>query len=443
MGAKKTSNDESIFNHSRITKFSVIIYALIFVLIILFNSHRNINSSSSSSSSSNSTISSTNQNQTPKFSDDETSYDISSSSFAKGNGGVTSQSSNMEPNAQGEVDYEENEDLMIPLPQMTKTQRIEWFRSQLPKLQMLKSRNDSSFHARVSNFFTQNCSTFFHAIWLSPAKFFGQREFMTMDTLLKVHPQGCLLILSSSMDSALGYRILKPLIDRGLKVLAIAPDLPFLVLNTPAESWLDELKSGNKDPGSVPLFNNLSNLIRLTILYKYGGVYLDIDLIFLKDVSPLRNTIGAQNMDPVTKRWLRLNNAVMVFDKKHPILWEFIEEFAKTFDGNRWGHNGPYMVSRVVGSIGNTPGYEITILPPKAFYPVDWNKIPEYYKKPGDENGSIWVENKPIIVDQLTPVQSLLQPPPPEELHLHHGREYPLPCMYHYPLHEKQPCPQG
>ncbi|KAL1359827.1 hypothetical protein HN51_005180 [Arachis hypogaea] len=392
MGAKKTSNDESIFSHSRITKLSVVIYALIFVVIILFNSDRNINSSSSSGSSSDSTDSSTNQNQTSKSSDE--TNDTLSSNSAKANNGVNSHSFNMEPNTQGEVDYEENEDLMIPLPQMTKPQRIAWFRSQLPKLQMLKSRNDSSFHARVSNFFTQNCSTRFYAIWLSPAKFFGQREFMTMDTLLKVHPQGCLLILSSSMDSVLGYRILKPLIDRGLKVLAIAPDLPVLVLNTPAESWLEELKSGNKDPGTVPLFNNLSNLIRLAVLYKYGGVYLDIDLIFLKDLSSLRNAIGAQNMDPVTKKWLRLNNAVMVFDKKHPILLDFIEEFAQTFDGNRWGHNGPYMVSRVVGRVGNTPGYDITILPPKAFYPVDWNKIPEYYKKPEDENGSIWVENK-------------------------------------------------
>ncbi|GMH03187.1 hypothetical protein Nepgr_005026 [Nepenthes gracilis] len=27
----------------------------------------------------------------------------------------------------------------------------------------------------------------------------------------------------------------------------------------------------------------------------------------------------------------------------HPLLLKFIEDFATTFDGNKWGHNGPYL----------------------------------------------------------------------------------------------------
>ncbi|KAL6287905.1 hypothetical protein ACE6H2_012295 [Prunus campanulata] len=55
-----------------------------------------------------------------------------------------------------------------------------------------------------------------------------------MDSLFKFNPKGCLMILSKSMDSGRsGYRILKPLLDRGFKLKALTPDLPFLVKNTP------------------------------------------------------------------------------------------------------------------------------------------------------------------------------------------------------------------
>ncbi|PQM33708.1 hypothetical protein Pyn_26396 [Prunus yedoensis var. nudiflora] len=64
---------------------------------------------------------------------------------------------------------------------------------------------------------------------------------MAMDSLFKFNPKGCLMILSKSMDSGSGYRILKPLLDRGFKVKALTPDLPFLVKNTPGETWLQEL----------------------------------------------------------------------------------------------------------------------------------------------------------------------------------------------------------
>ncbi|KAK1395083.1 Lactosylceramide 4-alpha-galactosyltransferase [Heracleum sosnowskyi] len=148
------------------------------------------------------------------------------------------------------------------------------------------------------------------------------------------------------MDSVQGLKLLDPIMKHGFKLVAVTPDLSFLFKNTPDESWFDDLKSGNKDPGEIPLAQNLSNLIRLAVSYKYGGVYLDTDFIVLKDFSGLRNSIGAQSSNAFGN-WTRLNNAVLVFDKNHPLLYKFIEEFTLTFNGNRWGHNGSYLVSRV------------------------------------------------------------------------------------------------
>ena len=296
-----------------------------------------------------------------------------------------------------EMDVENEEDPLIPPENISREERIEWFKKQIPNLEILKSSSLSDqFHYRVLNFLNNGCSILFHIIWLSPAKSFGKREFLTMDTLFKSHPRACLLIISRSMDSQAGYRILKPLLDRGFKVMGITPDLPFLVKGTPAEAWLEEISSGTKDPGQIPLSQNLSNLIRLAMLYKYGGVYMDVDMVILRDLSGLKNAVGAQSVDGVTRQWTRLSGAVMIFDINHPILVDFLQEFATTFDGNRWGYNGPYLVSRVIGRVENMPGYDLTILRPKAFYPVDWIRIGSLFKKPSDDNERRWVEDKVI-----------------------------------------------
>uniref|UniRef100_A0A2P2IVG3 Alpha 1,4-glycosyltransferase domain-containing protein n=1 Tax=Rhizophora mucronata TaxID=61149 RepID=A0A2P2IVG3_RHIMU len=287
----------------------------------------------------------------------------------------------------------ESVDPLIPPSNITRKERIAWFRRKLPELEILNSNDISKkFHGRILEFYNNECTVQFFMTWLSPAKTFGPREFLAMDTLFKANPRACLTIVSHTMDSVHGYTILKPLLDLGYKVLAITPDLPFLVKNTPAEPWLDEMKSGRRDPGYIPLSINLSNLVRVAMLYKYGGTYLDSDFIILKDFEGLRNAVGAQSVDEATNQWTRINGAVMIFDMNHPILLDFLREFATTFNGNKWGHNGPYLVSRVMERVGNTPGYNITILPPRAFYPVDWIKIRRLFRKPANEAESRWVE---------------------------------------------------
>ena len=86
----------------------------------------------------------------------------------------------------------------------------------------------------------------------------------------------------------------------------------------------------------------------------------------------------------------------------HPLLHRFISEFALTFDGNKWGHNGPYLVSRVIERLPKRPGFNFTILPPMAFYPADWNKIGGFLRKPKTQGESKWVEAKLLQLSRET-----------------------------------------
>nr|DAD28456.1 TPA_asm: hypothetical protein HUJ06_029924 [Nelumbo nucifera] len=283
------------------------------------------------------------------------------------------------------------------LTNITEQQRKTWSQNKSLEFEMFQSTDLArQFSRRVQEFFKSGCEVQFFMTWISPAKSFRRREFFALESLFKAHPNGCLIILSRTLDSRHGKRILEPLQHGGFKVLAVTPDLPYLFENTPAIAWFDEIKNGRKDPGEIPLAQNLSNLLRLAVLYKYGGIYLDTDFIVLKKLSGLRNSIGAQSMDE-TGNWTRLNNAVLIFDKNHPLLLKFIEEFSLTFNGNRWGYNGPYLVSRVIERMQKkNPGYEhnFTVLPPMAFYPVSWNRIGGFFKRPENPAMSRWISTK-------------------------------------------------
>lgn len=293
----------------------------------------------------------------------------------------------------------EDQNAMVPVFNATEEERISWFLKKLPRLGFLEADTSSAerFHSRVLQFFGDSCTGQFYMTWFTPAKYFRRRDFWAVESLFKAHPRGCLLIVSSTMDSRLGYQVLNPLIQRSYKVLPIVPNLPFLVENTPAESWLKTIKNGTRDPGMYFMMN-LSNLIRLAMLYKYGGVYSDTDFVFLKDVTALHNSVGAQSMDTATKKWSRLNGAIMIFDKGHPVLLKFLQEFALTYDGNKWGHNGPYLVSRVVARVSGRPGREVNVMPLEAFYPVDWTRIGRLFTRPGNETEKKWAEE---ILDRL------------------------------------------
>ncbi|PIA32163.1 hypothetical protein AQUCO_04500038v1 [Aquilegia coerulea] len=286
---------------------------------------------------------------------------------------------------------------------VTEEERIEWFRKELPNIQIFKSTGKTQkFGMRAQMFLHRGCEIQIFMTWISPAKSFGSRELLAVESVFKAHPNGCLMILSQTMDSKQGKEILKPLTQYGFKVLAVSPDLPFLFKDTLAEAWFDEIKKGNKDPGEIPLAQNLSNLLRLAVLYKYGGVYLDTDFIVLKKLSGLRNVIGAQSIDAESGKWTRLNNAVLIFDKYHPLVFKFIQEFSLTFDGNKWGHNGPYLVSRVVERLKNRTEYTFTVLPPMAFYPVSWTRIVRFFQKPNNLANSKWIEAKLLQLSEET-----------------------------------------
>lgn len=235
------------------------------------------------------------------------------------------------------------------------------------------------------------CLQRFFFTWISPsASNFGVREQLAIESVFKWHPSACVVIISRSLDTPEGRKLFKPFRSRGYRIMAVTPDHASLFYDTPAARWFRKLREGLQDPGEINLMQNLSNVMRLVALYKYGGIYLDTDMIVLKSFSDLRNTVGAQSMDLVNGKWTRLNNAVLVFDRNHTVVLKFIREFDRTFDGNKWGYNGPYLVSRVLKRLKNSEeSLAVSILSSSAFYPYNWMRIRSIFRAPVNKTDTI------------------------------------------------------
>lgn len=204
-----------------------------------------------------------------------------------------------------------------------------------------ESHVGGGFDYEITKFFSRNeCRVQFFMTWISPSYYFGERELFGLESLFKTNPNGCLIILSNSLDSIHGSKLLHPLIETGFRLRAIVLDLSSLFNNTPAEIWFNGIKNGSKNAGEIPLPQNLSNLIRLAALYKYGGIYLDTGFIILKDLLRLRNCIEAQSVD-ANGNWTRLNNAILVFDKNHELVYKFMRNLLPLLMGMCGAIMGP------------------------------------------------------------------------------------------------------
>ncbi|TPX70743.1 hypothetical protein CcCBS67573_g06448 [Chytriomyces confervae] len=109
-----------------------------------------------------------------------------------------------------------------------------------------------------------------------------------------------------------------------------------LFRGTPLESWW---RRGTWMQSRWP-DQNLGNAARLAILWKEGGVYLDMDIISLNPVSGMGRSLAWQLRPNI------LNNAYFSLEKGDEFAWRMMENFVSGFNGTIWGRNGPRMVER-------------------------------------------------------------------------------------------------
>ncbi|PAN14495.1 hypothetical protein PAHAL_2G414000 [Panicum hallii] len=221
------------------------------------------------------------------------------------------------------------------------------------------------------------CSMKVFMVWNSPQWAYGVRHQRGLESLLKQHPDACVVMLSETLE----LESFREFVKEGYKVAVAVPNLDKLLESTPTHEFASVWYEWRQTK-YYPL--HYSELIRLAALYKYGGIYLDSDIIVLKPLTLLRNTIGATNPVPGSSGY---SGAVLAFEKQSPLLEECLKEFYSTYDDTILQWNGAELMTRVISNLSSKADGNMWLLntklePSATFYPISSTDIMRYFSEP-------------------------------------------------------------
>jgi lactosylceramide 4-alpha-galactosyltransferase len=171
-------------------------------------------------------------------------------------------------------------------------------------------------------------------------------------------------------------------------VQIIREDLTQHLLGTPLEALL----RGGKFEKSKFSFQHLSDVVRIAMLHKSGGIYLDLDVVVLRSLGCLRNTAG-EVRSPEYKAGIE--NGVLIFDKGHELLNQYMRLMEQEYDPLGRESIGPLAfikAARDFCGFGGCEGcdfghrfdcgdnWNLTVLYTEAFYPIPFRNRERFYE---------------------------------------------------------------
>ncbi|XP_006012256.1 lactosylceramide 4-alpha-galactosyltransferase [Latimeria chalumnae] len=125
----------------------------------------------------------------------------------------------------------------------------------------------------------------------------------------------------------------------------------------------------------------LSDASRLAMLWKFGGIYLDTDIISIRAI-PVTNFLCAEGPQSA-------NGAALGFEDHHNFIWDCMVDFVCHFNGNVFGNQGPKLVSRILkkwcgtqhlGDVIDKQCGGVSYLSSRRFYPIPYFNWTRYFE---------------------------------------------------------------
>ncbi|XP_075231072.1 lactosylceramide 4-alpha-galactosyltransferase-like [Lycorma delicatula] len=149
---------------------------------------------------------------------------------------------------------------------------------------------------------------------------------------------------------------------------------------SPLEDWY---KSGQLLTSDWPR-SHASDLLRYLTLWKFGGIYLDLDVVVVKSLKGLTNFAGAESDSDVAAGVLSFSHN----GTGHDLATVCVNELKDNFRGYDWGYNGPGVITRMLKKsckVRNVKDMKperckgFHVYPPSWFYPIPWSEWRLYF----------------------------------------------------------------
>ncbi|XP_073481001.1 alpha-1,4-N-acetylglucosaminyltransferase-like [Aquarana catesbeiana] len=150
--------------------------------------------------------------------------------------------------------------------------------------------------------------------------------------------------------------------------------------NTPLKPWFDKV-----NPKKEIYWTHVSSdACRFAMMWKYGGIYMDTDVISLRRI-PQDHFLAAES-------FIVTSSSVFGLSSHYQLAWQFMENFVENYRGEIWGHQGPGVFTRVVKKLCGMPVFtstndvmcaNISYFHIQRFYPIlnpAWKKYFEVWE---------------------------------------------------------------
>lgn len=119
-----------------------------------------------------------------------------------------------------------------------------------------------------------------------------------------------------------------------------------------------------------------ADIARLEVLDKYGGIYLDLDVLSLNSFSQL--TSNSYQVEAIfaweNQKFNAICNAVIIAPKRSKFLRRIYESY-QSFNSSCWACHSVLLIGRLTNIYMN----EVYVLPATAFFTPLWSNIEELY----------------------------------------------------------------
>ena len=167
-------------------------------------------------------------------------------------------------------------------------------------------------------------------------------------------------------------------LERMPNVQILRQDLSAHLKGTPLQSLLEDGLLGD----SQYSYQHWSDALRIALLFKHGGIYLDLDVVVLRSMRCLRNAAGHVTIAGETS----VENDVLIFDRGHKLLSFFMRYMDKMYRPDHRSVIGPIGLTAAFRMFCNWfhnlndftesftchAQYPFTMMYPKAFHPIGY-----------------------------------------------------------------------
>ncbi|CAD0195786.1 unnamed protein product [Chrysodeixis includens] len=170
----------------------------------------------------------------------------------------------------------------------------------------------------------------------------NSRQACSVESAARAHPQWQITVffLAPVCEDNLNHTCLRTLGQLG-NVKFVRIKIKEFTQNTLLEPLIHENHLQNT---SYPI-ENFSNALRYLILYKWGGIYLDTDMIVVKDLSALgANWVGKEDPGSLNSAAMRISSDVI----GRRFATGLLDEFKYEYSVRMRGMNGPQVITRVL-----------------------------------------------------------------------------------------------